>query len=92
LLFDIGVTDVWEVFRAPHFTDLRLAFGHRKSVKNVSGHRYFLQYPPNGDGFLKAQMLANNVLFRYPPPPPPPPPRPPFAGRTLKAGGTSSSP
>jgi len=39
------------------------------SSKNVSGHRYFLQYPPNGQQKPVGKFLPNNVLFRYPPPP-----------------------
>src|ERR1700751_915875 len=49
-----------------------------KSAKNVSGHRYFLQYPPNLKCGQMAKKYPNNVLFRYPPPPPPP--LPPLKG------------
>ena len=57
-----------------HFWSFYTAVG----AKIVSGHRYFLQYPPNSILKSEVQKLANNVLFRYPPPPPPPPLKPPF--------------
>ena len=58
-------------FCAPK-VDFRILI-ERKSAKNVSGHRYFLQYPPNLKCCQMAKKGANNVLFRYPPPPLPPP-------------------
>ena len=45
------------------------SFSRGFSSKNVSGHRYFLQYPPNGQQKPVCKFLPNNVLFRYPPPP-----------------------